>query len=266
MLAPSATRSASALPLLGRIALVTGGSRGIGRAIALALATRGADVAFTWLSERATADESAAEATDTFQTLEQIGRGAVAVPADGRSTFDVETAVARTFERFGGLDILVNNAGIARDHVVWKMTDDDWADVIDTDLTSCMRYIRAVVPLMRERGGGRIIGISSINAVRGKFGQSNYAAAKAGIIGLSKSVAKEVGRYGITVNVVTPGMIDTKLVAALPEEVRKNALTETALGRLGEPEDVAALVTFLATDDARHITGAVIPVDGGQSL
>jgi len=138
--------------------------------------------------------------------------------------------------------------------------------VLDADLTSCMRYIRGVVPIMRERGGGRIVSISSINAVRGKFGQSNYAAAKAGIIGLSKSVAKEVGRYGITVNVVTPGMIGTTLVAALSEDVREKARAETALGHLGVPEDVAALVTFLSTDDARHITGAVIPVDGGQSL
>jgi len=266
MLAPSVTRQPTVPPLLGRIALVTGGSRGIGRAIALALAMHGADVAFTWLREKTMAEESDAEATDTLQTLERIGHGAVAVPADGRSTFDVEAAVARTSERFGGLDILVNNAGIARDHVVWKMTDDDWTDVVDADLTSCMRYIRAAVPLMRERGGGRIVSISSINGVRGKFGQSNYAAAKAGIIGLSKSVAKEVGRYGITVNVVTPGMIGTRLVAALPDDIRDKALAETVLGRLGEPEDVAALVTFLATDEARHITGAVIPVDGGQSL
>jgi len=266
MLAPSTTRSASAFPLLGRIALVTGGSRGIGRAIALSLAMHGADVAFTWLREKESSDESAAEAAETRVALERIGRGAVAVPADGRSTFDVETAVAQTCGRFGGLDILVNNAGIARDHVVWKMTDDDWTDVIDADLTSCMRYIRAAVPIMRERGSGRIVGISSINAVRGKFGQSNYAAAKAGIIGLSKSVAKEVGPYGITVNVVTPGMIGTKLVAELSEDVRAKALAETALGRLGAPEDVAALVTFLVSDGARHITGAVIPVDGGQSL
>jgi NAD(P)-dependent dehydrogenase (short-subunit alcohol dehydrogenase family) len=160
----------------------------------------------------------------------------------------------------------VNNAGITRDRVVWKMSDEEWADVLDADLTACFRYIRAAVPLLRERGGGRIVSISSINAQRGKFGQSNYTASKAGIIGLSKSVAREVGQYGVTVNVVTPGLIATDLVTAAPEEVRARALAEIVLGRLGQPEDVAALITFLATDRAKHITGAVIPVDGGQYL
>jgi len=191
---------------------------------------------------------------------------AVALRADGRSDGDVRLAVAAAVDRFGALDILVNNAGITHDRVIWKMTDAEWNDVLDADLTACFRYMRAAIPIFRERGGGRIVSISSINAQRGKFGQANYTASKAGIIGLSKTVAREVGQYGITVNVITPGLIATQLVAAAPEEVRTKALAEIVLGRLGAPEDVAALVTFLASDRARHITGAVIPVDGGQYL
>ena len=245
--------------LLGRVALVTGGSRGIGRAIAVDLAAHGAAVAFTYAHDQAAARAVA-------DRIEKDGREALPLRADGRTAADVELALAATVERFGGLDILVNNAGITRDRMVWKMSDGEWGDVLDADLTACFRYIRAAVPLLRERGGGRIVSISSINAQRGKLGQSNYTASKAGIIGLSKSVAREVGQYGITVNVVTPGLIATDLVAAAPPEVRARALGEIVLGRLGTPEDVAALVTFLSTDRARHITGAVIPVDGGQYL
>lgn len=246
-------------PLLGRVALVTGGSRGIGRAIALDLAAHGANVAFTYAHD-------AVPAHAVVDTIQEGGRDAVALRADGRTAADVELALAATVDRFGGLDILVNNAGITRDRMVWKMSDDEWAEVVDADLTACFRYIRAGVPLLRARGGGRIVSISSINAQRGKVGQSNYTASKAGIIGLSKTVAREVGQFGITVNVVTPGLIATDLVEAAPPEVRARALGEIVLGRLGAPEDVAALVTFLASDRARHITGAVIPVDGGQYL
>ena len=238
---------------------MTGGSRGIGRAIAVDLAAHGATVAFTYAHDAA-AGRAVADA------IQQAGRDALALRADGQSNADVELALATTVERFGGLDILVNNAGITRDRMVWKMTDQEWAEVIDADLTACFRYIRAAVPLLRARGGGRIVSISSINAQRGKLGQSNYTASKAGIIGLSKTVAREVGQFGITVNVVTPGLIATDLVEAAPAEVRTRALGEIVLGRLGAPEDVAALVTFLASDRARHITGAVIPVDGGQYL
>jgi 3-oxoacyl-[acyl-carrier protein] reductase len=259
MLLASHSAARDAEPLIGRVALVTGGSRGIGRAIAIDLAAHGASVAFTYAH-----DEAAARAVAS--AIDEAGRDVLALHADGRADADVELALASTVERFGGLDILVNNAGITRDRMVWKMSNEEWADVLDADLTACFRYIRAAVPLLRERGAGRIVSISSINAQRGKLGQSNYTASKAGIIGLSKSVAREVGQYGITVNVVTPGLIATDLVAAAPEEVHARALGEIVLGKLGAPEDVAALVTFLATDRAKHITGAVIPVDGGQYL
>jgi 3-oxoacyl-[acyl-carrier protein] reductase len=246
-------------PLVGRVALVTGGSRGIGRAIALDLAAHGATVAFTYASD-------AVAAHAVVDAIQGAGRDALALRADGHNVSDVELALAATVDRFGGLDIVVNNAGITRDRMVWKMSDQEWGEVLDADLTACFRYIRAAVPLLRARGGGRIVSISSINAQRGKLGQSNYTASKAGIIGLSKTVAREVGQFGITVNVVTPGLIATDLVEAAPAEVRTRALGEIVLGRLGAPEDVAALVTFLASDRARHITGAVIPVDGGQYL
>jgi len=259
MLVASRRATRDAEPLLGRVALVTGGSRGIGRAIALDLAAHGAAVAFTYAHDLSAADAVAA-------AVGESGREGLALRADGKNDADVELAIASTVERFGGLDILVNNAGITRDRMVWKMSNEEWAEVIDADLSACFRYIRAAVPLLRERGGGRIVSISSINAQRGKLGQANYTASKAGIIGLSKTVAREVGQYGITVNVVTPGLIATDLVAAAPEEVRTRALGEIVLGRLGAPEDVAALVTFLASDRAKHITGAVIPVDGGQCL
>ena len=245
--------------LAGRVALVTGGSRGIGQAIAVELACAGADVVFTFRGD-------AEGARRTSAAIAATGRCPLALRADGRVAGSAERVVAAADQHFGRLDVLVNNAGVARDHVVWKMPDEAWEEVIETDLTACFRFVRAAVPLMRAAGGGRIVSISSINALRGKFGQSNYAAAKAGLIGLSKSVAREVGAFGITVNVVTPGLIATELVAAAPEEVRARALGEIVLGRLGEPEDVAALVTFLASDRARHITGAVIPVDGGQYL
>jgi 3-oxoacyl-[acyl-carrier protein] reductase len=174
--------------------------------------------------------------------------------------------VKTVLDEFGRLDILVNNAGINWDGVVWKMTEEQWDAVINVDLKGCFNYIRAVSPIFREQKSGKIVNITSINALRGKFGQTNYSAAKAGVIGLTKAVAKELGRYSINVNAVAPGMIETEMMKDLPQEIKQKAIDETVFGRLGKPEDVAHVVTFLCSEAARHITGEVIKVDGGQYI
>lgn len=250
---------AEAGELTGRVALVTGGSRGIGRAIATDLARAGADVVFTFRSD---SDGAAL----TMRVIEARGRCAIALRADGTDRTAAGRAVMDTVARFGRLDILVNNAGINRDAVVWKMDDYAWDDVLDADLGAAFRFTRAAVPAMRDSGGGRIVNIASINGLRGKFGQSNYAAAKGGLIAFTKSVAREVAAFGITANAVAPGLIETDMVAAMPEKARAASVAETVVGHLGIPEDVAAAVTFLASDRARHITGTVLQVDGGQRL
>jgi 3-oxoacyl-[acyl-carrier protein] reductase len=243
----------------GKVAIVTGGSRGIGQAIVAELARRGADVVFSYRH-----DDDGARAT--IAAVEAADRRAVAQRVDMRDPPSAQHVATACQDLFGRLDILVNNAGLARDAVVWKMTDEAWAEVIETDLTAAFRCIRASIPLMRASGGGRIVSIASINALRGKFGQSNYAAAKAGLIGLTKSVAREVGAFGITANVVAPGLIETAMATALPEDVRQRSIAETVVGRLGTVDDVAQAVAFLAGPAARHITGAVLNVDGGQHM
>ena len=245
--------------LEGSVALVTGGSRGIGRAIAVDLARSGCDVAFTYRSD-------SEGAKTTARQIEATGRCALGLKADGRDATAPGKAVMDVVGRFGRIDILVNNAGLNRDGVVWKMTDDAWAEVIDADLGAAFRFTRAVVPIFREAGSGRIVNVSSINGLRGKFGQSNYAAAKAGLIGFTKSIARELGGFNVTANVVAPGLIETDMVKAMPEEAKAKSLSEIVLGRLGEPDDVAAAVTFLAGPGAKHITGVVLQVDGGQYL
>lgn len=251
--------SPSFAELDGRVALVTGGSRGIGRAIALDLAAHGANVVFTFRSD-------AAAARETASAIAALGRCQIALRADGTTPGAAERVVGAAKQHFGRLDVLVNNAGVNRDHVVWKMPDEAWEEVLAADLTAAFRYIRAAVPLLRAGGGGRIVSVASINALRGKFGQANYAAAKGGLIALTKTVAREVGAFGITVNAVAPGLIETEMVTRAPARVRERALAETVVGRIGSPEDVAAAVTFLAGDRARHVTGVVLPVDGGQSM
>jgi len=174
--------------------------------------------------------------------------------------------VAEVREQLGGLHILVTSAGINRDSMIWKMTVEDWRAVLEVDLSGTFYYCQAVAPIFRGQGFGKIVTISSINGLRGKVGQVNYSAAKAGVIGLTKALAKELARSNVNVNAVSPGFIQTPMTAAMPRQAREAAIAEIPLGRPGRPEDVAALVTFLCSERARHITGEVIKVDGGQYI
>jgi 3-oxoacyl-[acyl-carrier protein] reductase len=245
--------------LAGKKAFITGGSMGIGTAVTYHLAEAGADVAFTYRRHEE-------EANALAKKVEGLGRKAVVIQADSAVFAEAEGAVKSAVDSLGGLDILVNNAGINRDGVVWKMAEDQWDIVLDVNLKGYFNYIRFVAPILKGQGGGKIVNITSINGLRGKFGQSNYSAAKAGIIGLTKAVARELGRFSVNVNAVAPGLIETEMVAQAPAEVKDKALAEIVLGRLGAPSDVAMTVAFLCSDWARHITGEVIRVDGGQYI
>ncbi|MCJ7581789.1 MAG: 3-oxoacyl-ACP reductase FabG [Candidatus Aminicenantes bacterium] len=247
------------MDLENKVALITGGSMGIGTAICLDLAKNGADVALTYRKHGEEAKAIAAQIVD-------MGRKAKAYQIDVSNFNEAQNLVAEIVKEFGHVDILVNNAGMNWDGVVWKMTEEQWDKVIAVDLKGTFNFIRAVSPLYREQKSGKIINITSINGLRGKFGQANYSAAKAGTIGLTKTVAKELGRSNVNVNIVAPGMILTDMFKDLPEEFKQKAADETVFNRLGEPEDVANLVTFLASDKSKHITGEVIKVDGGQYI
>lgn len=245
-----------------KVALVTGGSLGIGRAIVLALAREGADVAFTFLGFRVKAGEQEDVATE----VRSLGRRCLAVESDVSKFRDAEAVVRRVVRELGGLHILVNNAGITRDGVIWKMDEEQWDQVLGVNLKGCFNYIRGASPIFREQRHGKIVNIASINGMRGKFGQANYAASKAGIIGLTKTVAKELGKYNVNVNAIAPGMIETDMTQTLSEEVKQQSVSEIVLGRLGQPEDIAEAVAFLVSEKARHITGEIMKVDGGQYI
>lgn len=245
--------------LEGKNAIVTGGSRGIGTAVCLDLAANGANVALNYR-------KSAAEAEKVAQRIQEMGRKALAVKADVSDFQDAQRMVKEVLEEFGSLEILVNNAGINWDGVIWKMTEEQWDAVIQVDLKGAFNYCRAVAPVFREQRYGKIVNITSINGLRGKFGQTNYSAAKAGVIGLTKALAKELGRYNVNVNAVAPGFILTEMYESVPDEVKQTALAEIVLGRAGKPEEVAWVVTFLCSEKARHITGECIQVSGGQYI
>ena len=244
------------IDLSGKSAIVTGGSRGIGRAIVLALARQGADVAFSYRGNV----EAAAEVEAAVGSL---GRQALAHRGDASDPDAAEGLVAATLGAYGRIDILVNNAGITRDDLVMRMSPDAWREVIDTNLSGTFYTIKAAMRPMLKARQGRIINVSSVSGQAGNAGQANYSAAKAGIIGLTKAVAREVASRGITCNAVAPGFVLTELTASLPESIQEGIRNATPLGRFGTPEEIADAVAFLASDEAAYITGQVLGVDGG---
>jgi 3-oxoacyl-(acyl-carrier-protein) reductase len=241
--------------LRGKACLVTGGSRGIGRAIALELGRQGASVAVGYAHNKAAAEEVAAE-------IASSGGQSFAFGCDVQDPEAVESAVASVVERFGKIDVLVNNAGITRDRSLAKMSHEEWDAVLQTNLTSVFNLTARVLPHMVQAGYGRIVNISSVIGLHGNFGQANYAAAKAGIIGFTKSAALELARKGVTVNAIAPGFIETEMIAAMPDDVRTRILEKIPMGRFGRPEEIAQVVAFLVLH-GDYITGQVISIDGG---
>ncbi|MGU7779493.1 3-oxoacyl-ACP reductase FabG [Burkholderia sp. PU8-34] len=241
-----------------QVAIVTGASRGIGRAIALELARQGATVIGT-----ATSESGAAAITAAFAEAGVTGRGAVLNVNDAAAA---EALIDATVKEFGALSVLVNNAGITQDQLAMRMKDEDWDAVIDTNLKSVFRLSRAVLRPMMKARGGRIINITSVVGSAGNPGQANYAAAKAGVAGMTRALAREIGSRGITVNCVAPGFIDTDMTKTLPEEQQTALKTQIPLGRLGSPEDIAHAVAFLASPQAGYITGTTLHVNGGMYM
>ncbi|MDR2677131.1 MAG: 3-oxoacyl-[acyl-carrier-protein] reductase [Puniceicoccales bacterium] len=244
--------------LVGKVALVTGASRGIGRAIALALGREGADV----ICISRSADSSA----QTVADLKALGREAEAHGVDVSSRSAIESACASILKAHPRVDILVNNAGVTRDNLLLRMKDEEWDDVMRTDLDSCFFWTRRLCRPMVHRRWGRIVNISSIVGLVGNGGQSNYSAAKAGVIGFTKSVARELASRGVTANAVAPGFVETDMTAVLDAGVTQQILSSIPMKRLGKPEDIAHAVVFLVSDAAAYVTGQVLVVDGGMGM
>lgn len=245
--------------LTGKVALVTGASRGIGRAIALKLAAEGAAVVINYHGSMEKAKEVKAE-------IESDGGIAEIMQCNVADYQATEAMIRKVTDDFGRLDILVNNAGITRDGLLMKMSEEDYDTVLDTNLKGTFHCIRFAARQMLRQRGGRIINLSSVSGILGNAGQANYSASKAGVIGLTKSAARELASRGITVNAVAPGFIETEMTAVLSEEVKKASAAQILLGHFGKPEDIAKTVAFLASDDAAYITGQVIQVDGGMVI
>lgn len=247
------------MKLDGKVALVTGGSRGIGRAIALLLAERGAKVVINY-------NRNLEEANIVLAAIEAKGGQAVAVKGDVSVPADAQSLVEQTVKTYGRIDILVNNAGITKDTLMMRMSESDWDSVLDTNLKGAYLCAKAALRPMLKSKGGRIINISSVSGQAGSGGQTNYSAAKAGLIGFTKALAREVGSRSITVNAVAPGFIETDMTNVLAEEFKKKILEQIPLERIGKPEDVAEAVAFLASDAANYITGQVLAVNGGMVM
>ena len=246
------------MSLEGKVALVTGSGRGIGREIALLLAGRGADLVITDIDETS--------AVKVAEEVRETGRKAIGVRSDVSNAADVEALFKKAVDEFGRLDILVNNAGITRDTLLVRMKEEDWDAVLAVNLKGAFLCTRAAAKIMMRQRSGRIINISSVIGLVGNVGQANYAASKAGLLGLTKSAARELAPRGVTVNAVTPGFIQTEMTARLPEEVKTSLMNAVPLKKLGEPRDVAELIAFLAGNGADYITGQVIGVDGGMVM
>lgn len=252
--------------LHGRVAIVTGGATGIGRAIALELARQGAHVAFNYFAYDGT-DELPEEAERTAHEIRSHEVRAYSEACDVRDAAQVARFVENVRTELGGIHVLINNAGIARDRALWRLSDEQWRSVLETNLTGAFYMTRAVAPHFRRQAEGKIVNVSSVHGIRSEFGLANYSASKAGLLGLTRSAALELGPSNVNVNAVAPGYIrTTRLTSGVPAEILDRAREKSVLGRLGDPQDVANVVVFLCSEYARHITGAVIPVDGGHLL
>lgn len=247
------------MTLLGKTAVVTGGSRGIGRAIAIKLAEMGANIVVNYSSAPQKAEEVVA-------LVKQMGRDAVAIQANVSNGEQIQKMMQEVEEKFSTIDILINNAGITRDTLLMRMKDEDWDQVMEINLKGTFNCTKAVTRKMMKQRSGKIVNIASVVGVMGNIGQANYAASKAGIIGFTKSVAKELATRGINVNAVAPGFIQTEMTDVLTEEVKEGLMSNIPMNQLGTPEDVANVVAFLCSDDAKYITGQVLHVDGGMVM
>jgi len=245
--------------LTGKVALVTGASRGIGQATAVELAKAGADIIVNYIGSETVAQE-------TVDKIEALGRKALKIKADVSNADEVQAMIEEAHAAFGHIDILVNNAGITRDGLLIRMKDSDWDDVLNINLKGVYLVSKAVAKIMVKQRSGRIINMTSVSGVTGNVGQANYAAAKAGVIGFTKTCAKELAARGITVNAVAPGFIETAMTDVLPEKIKEGIAATVPFGRMGQPEEIASVVTFLASDFASYITGQVLNVDGGMVM